>query len=247
MRMPPHPFRPKLLTRALRSRFSCRPQRVTPWVAALVIGSCIVSQLSAAPPARPEIAAQQRSGFGNLLFGLSQKTRQVAPAPRSQRTSTITVFHPEYRTFAPPSQASLPPPPVSTPTQAPEIEIRPAIQKGVASTDSRSRLTIPVSPTGPSVRPPAPIETTPPPANPGMRVSTEPPRSPVSEMKPAAKALPTVLEDPKYAKPVMGRPGFVRPPGSTDPGYILDVQGIATGSKARDPRTGLVFLVPPMF
>lgn len=49
----------------------------------------------------------------------------------------------------------------------------------------------------------------------------------------------------KYAVPVMGRPGFVFPPGAEKvEGNMLDVRGLNPGQKARDPRTGALFLVP---
>jgi hypothetical protein len=50
---------------------------------------------------------------------------------------------------------------------------------------------------------------------------------------------------PKYATPVPGRIGFVYPPGTKqEAANMLDVRGLNAGQKARDPRTGNVFLVP---
>jgi hypothetical protein len=243
MRMSPRHLGSKLLTPTRPGAPSHWPQRITHWIAALVIGSCPVSQLSAAPPARPQVAAQRQSGFANFLFGPSAKTRQAAPVRPSQPSSNITVFHPEYRAFTPSPQAGTSSPPPNG--QAPEIEIRRAVQKGAATNDSRSRLTLPVSSTGPTVQAPARIEIAPSPPNPGVKASAEPPRNDAGDIKPLAKTLPPVPENPKYATPVFGKRGYVRPPGASESAYMLDVQGMPPGAKARDPHTGLVFLVPP--
>lgn len=48
-----------------------------------------------------------------------------------------------------------------------------------------------------------------------------------------------------YAKPVVGHPGFVYPPGVVEElKNMLDVRGSPVGQKMRDPRTGNTFLVP---
>jgi hypothetical protein len=44
---------------------------------------------------------------------------------------------------------------------------------------------------------------------------------------------------------VAGQPGYVHPPGDTGGKYMIDVRNIAPGEKARDPHTGLAFVVPP--
>jgi len=49
----------------------------------------------------------------------------------------------------------------------------------------------------------------------------------------------------QYATPVPNKNGFVYPPGSKQTSEnMLDVRGLEPGQKARDPRTGDVFLVP---
>ncbi len=45
------------------------------------------------------------------------------------------------------------------------------------------------------------------------------------------------------AKPVPGKPGFVYSPFDPSGGYV-DVSGFSPGSKAKDPYSGKVFLVP---
>lgn len=61
-----------------------------------------------------------------------------------------------------------------------------------------------------------------------------------------SQAQPSVQEtEVKYATPVPGKEGFVYPPGAEKtPENMLDVRGLGSGQKAKDPRTGAVFLVP---
>jgi hypothetical protein len=46
-----------------------------------------------------------------------------------------------------------------------------------------------------------------------------------------------------YAKPVPGKPGYVYSPFDPNGGYV-DVTGYASGSKAKDPYSGKIFIVP---
>ena len=46
-----------------------------------------------------------------------------------------------------------------------------------------------------------------------------------------------------YAKPVPGKPGYVFSPFDPNGGYV-DVTGYASGSKAKDPYSGQIFIVP---
>jgi hypothetical protein len=46
-----------------------------------------------------------------------------------------------------------------------------------------------------------------------------------------------------YAKPVPGKPGYVYSPFDPEGGYV-DVTGYAAGSKAKDPYSGKIFIVP---
>ncbi len=46
-----------------------------------------------------------------------------------------------------------------------------------------------------------------------------------------------------YAKPVPGKPGYVYSPFDPNGGYV-DVTGYAAGSKAKDPYSGKIFIVP---
>ncbi len=67
---------------------------------------------------------------------------------------------------------------------------------------------------------------------------------------PASGEIAQVVEPPKppplaFARPVMGRKGFVYPPGAQHSSeYVVDVSGLAPGQVAKDPRTGQAFLVP---
>ena len=48
-----------------------------------------------------------------------------------------------------------------------------------------------------------------------------------------------------YGRSVPNRPGLVYPPDREQvPGNMVDVRGIAPGTKVRDPATGAIFLVP---
>ena len=67
--------------------------------------------------------------------------------------------------------------------------------------------------------------------------------------KPASRTEAPEVQGPpaplSYATPVLGRPGFVYPPGAEKlESNMLDVRGLNPGQKARDPRTGSMFLVP---
>jgi hypothetical protein len=51
------------------------------------------------------------------------------------------------------------------------------------------------------------------------------------------------LEKIPSAKPVPGKPGYVYSPFDPNGGYV-DVTGYASGSKAKDPYSGKIFIVP---
>jgi len=56
---------------------------------------------------------------------------------------------------------------------------------------------------------------------------------------------PATDERVEYATPVPNKSGFVYPPGmKQDAANMIDVRGMTPGQKARDPRTGKIFLVP---
>jgi hypothetical protein len=66
------------------------------------------------------------------------------------------------------------------------------------------------------------------------------PAEPQTPEEPVARAAV-----PLFASPVPGRPGLVYPPGlERIPENIVDVTGLTPGSKARDPLTKVIFLVP---
>jgi hypothetical protein len=77
------------------------------------------------------------------------------------------------------------------------------------------------------------------------RAFTEQPASTQAATKPAA-AKPAAPQTPaEYGTRVPGKPGFVYPPGvEQDTKNMLDVRGLSTGQKVRDPRNGHIFLVP---
>jgi hypothetical protein len=68
------------------------------------------------------------------------------------------------------------------------------------------------------------------------RPKTSSPSSQHSASSPQASKLP-------YAKPVPGKPGYVYSPFDPNGGYV-DVTGYPAGSKAKDPYSGKIFIVP---
>ena len=71
-----------------------------------------------------------------------------------------------------------------------------------------------------------------------------PPAPSVTPLPPTtAPAMTTTA--PLFAHPVTGKPGCVYPPGLPRiPANIVDVTGMHAGSKARDPITNVIFVVP---
>jgi hypothetical protein len=61
----------------------------------------------------------------------------------------------------------------------------------------------------------------------------------------SSQGTPTSTSGSKipYAKPVPGKPGYVYSPFDPNGGYV-DVTGYAAGSKAKDPYSGKIFIVP---
>jgi hypothetical protein len=80
-------------------------------------------------------------------------------------------------------------------------------------------------------------------AAPGVqRDSTTVEKSKASSGTPPRTAANSPTQYPT-AKPVPGKPGFVFSPYDPNGGYV-DVNGFPSGSKAKDPYSGKVFLVP---
>lgn len=72
-----------------------------------------------------------------------------------------------------------------------------------------------------------------------VRESTEPRSKPSSQRTPPSAQTGKI----PYAKPVPGKPGYVYSPFDPNGGYV-DVTGYAAGSKAKDPYSGKIFIVP---
>lgn len=72
-------------------------------------------------------------------------------------------------------------------------------------------------------------------------VETKPKSSP-SSSQPTTNSSGQNSKIP-YAKPVPGKPGYVYSPFDPNGGYV-DVTGYAPGSKAKDPYSGKIFIVP---
>lgn len=76
---------------------------------------------------------------------------------------------------------------------------------------------------------------------PGTAPVTQPPVTP--PQTPVAGTPPPVSSGPPYGIKVNGKPGFVYSPFDKTAG-IVDVQGMAPGTKVRCPYTGKIFIVP---
>jgi hypothetical protein len=79
-----------------------------------------------------------------------------------------------------------------------------------------------------------------------MTPTTASPSTPVPQTAAGADAAkPAAPSKPEYAKPAPGRPGLVYLPGAPEAQEnLIDVRGIAPGTKVRDPVSGTIFLVP---
>lgn len=73
----------------------------------------------------------------------------------------------------------------------------------------------------------------------GVEGTTEPKPRTATEHATASAQSPKI----PYAKPVPGKPGYVYSPFDPNGGYV-DVTGYASGSKAKDPYSGKIFIVP---
>lgn len=81
-------------------------------------------------------------------------------------------------------------------------------------------------------------------SSPAARTSAQ--SQPQSQMQSQAAPKPDVPQAPaQYGTRVPGKPGFVYPPGLAHESVnMLDVRDLPAGQKVRDPRSGLIFLVP---
>jgi hypothetical protein len=107
-----------------------------------------------------------------------------------------------------------------------------------ATTTSRSDVTTPGQPI---------VTTTPPTTSRRTVVDSSASVEGTTEPKPrtAPQSAAASTQSPKipYAKPVPGKPGYVYSPFDPNGGYV-DVTGYASGSKAKDPYSGKIFIVP---
>jgi hypothetical protein len=117
----------------------------------------------------------------------------------------------------------------------------------MAASSSRSRLTLPVPAEDTPLRA-IPVPETDVPAD--QHAASEIIKKAEKPVRAEVVVAPTVYQgEPEYGTPVFGRRGFVHPPASvagTDKDkVIIDVREYAPGEKVKDPRSGIVFLVPP--
>ena len=254
--MKPSPCRPSSFARlqTFKGRWS-RGLGLT-CLACAVMLSGMPTHVWSAPPAKTKRTASRNDGlqrFGDLLFGRTQQTRYAT----ERRTSDSRVILSSTAVSVSPVAASaltVEPMTSSQPVLRPQQQVllqpqAPVVQ--TASTPSgRSALSIPVTP---GARVSSLAATT---ANNSASLSIEMSEPEVRkavlvEAAPAA----TIARGPAWSAPVPNYPGYgvpskqrgyVLPPGQTEEaGYLIDVRNMMPGEKVRDPRTGVVFLVPP--
>lgn len=112
----------------------------------------------------------------------------------------------------------------------------------------RSRLTLPVPLPSPSDAELADSDTSSSSSETsGSSISSGSTMSSAAPIQPAP-ATPNLYTRPEYASRIPGLPGYVHPPGmeeDEEDKYMLDVRLFMAGQRAKDPRTGEIFLVPP--
>jgi len=189
-----------------------------------------------------------------MIFGSSGNSQYV-----STHRVTVPQAYPVQRRviYQRPNVVTLPPAPGSLdPREDPRLRAYVAAVREEeararlsAASSSRSRLTLPVPPDD------APLRAIPVPETDTAMDQN----APAEVIKKAEKPIraevvvaPTMYQgEPEYATPVFGRRGFVHPPNSAaldekeKEKVIIDVRQYAPGEKVKDPRTGIVFLVPP--
>lgn len=232
--------------------------------AAMLLGGAPLA--SASPPQKPASTSQKRppnliQAIGN--FFSRSAARGSSPAPRRSATNNSGNSVPLYQGQANP--ASITQTPVSAPSAPSDPGTLAASTTATSGEDgdtiSRSQLSLTVIPGEAPVNSAVPVETRDSASRPdktstddaaseitvndearGKRTATSAPSPKPERLQP----LPPIPEEPLYATPVIGRPGFVHPPGLNDPAVVVDVRQFEAGQKVRDPRTGNVFLVPPL-
>lgn len=145
---------------------------------------------------------------------------------RSEYRSAPTRYYETDRNVAPPPQ--------------PSNRVEPPTSPGGPSSDANASAdSMATKIKEPSYRPMTPS---------GAANSSAAATKPPGGAQPAADeeaAKPAPPPNPGFAKPVPGRPGLVYPPGmKAAPENMIDVRGIAPGTKVRDPVSGIIFLVP---
>ncbi len=155
-----------------------------------------------------------------------KRTKPKSSANSKKTTASKAAATPANPAAEPQFEETAPSPVDSTPTPSPT-------QPSPKVTEMANLA--PMQPSG------APVEKAPRKGSTGL-VTAAPEKS-EQPKSPTAKKAET--GDLKYATPVPGKDGFVYSPGTAQVmANILDVRGLASGNKARDPKTGQVFLVP---
>jgi hypothetical protein len=183
----------------------------------------------------PTVQKPQRFLFGSVRRSEYTTSRRSVPSsiPIAPQLGVVNIQ---------PSQPVIVRPPVYT-SAAASASTAASIE---ANAGTRSRLVLPVLPQASPQVPAASSEESsisPAPAE----VSIAPIKAKAQPAVKAAPVWPPEPDQPRYGIPIYGRPGFVRPPDVlADPSIVIDVRDFVPGQKVRDPKTGMVFLVPPL-
>jgi len=121
----------------------------------------------------------------------------------------------------------------------------PARPSGQVSASTPPPPPVRLPPPGPGPGGPPPGGPAPGAATPDVLTSPEPisPPAPPSVPAPVAEPPNSSSNSMPMGNPVSGKPGYVTSPFAPSAGYV-DVNGLPSGSEARDPYTGKIFRVP---
>ncbi|MFN0079567.1 MAG: hypothetical protein ACKVY0_24145 [Prosthecobacter sp.] len=237
-------LRAYLATLPIHCLYTLKPMKTPPFQSLLFVGILLLTlpALHAADriPGFQSQAAQtapptpKKQGFFSMLFG--GKTRQVG----NDRRRSVAVALPRSQM-----------PQVATSLQPTRTYSNPIPGQGeIIRTHDNTRMIVKPLPLTPSrvVAPPVPSVSVP--ASPSLDPTVSPATG-ASTMtslpggRQESSTANTQAAAPMFARPVPGKPGCVYPPGLKQiPANIVDVTDMHPGSKARDPVTNIVFVVP---
>ncbi len=236
-------------------------------VGAMILALVPVMPLQAErPPSPKKVVRKVGDGISGFFYRLSRalegdpgptvrrapsRSRYIAPPPPGPYYDRDP-YDPEF--YPPPGYERGPLPNMGRRPTVEEEEVLEleAANRAAREWELRSRTqqkpaqppVVPDMATEPDLTPKAP---SPPPSSttkPQKEQVTPAPQPNAESQAPPLKSTAPSAKLP-FATPVPGQTGFVYPPGVKHiTSNMLDVRGLASGQKARDPRTGATFLVP---